>query len=162
MAFIKCPRCELNYMQDTEKYCSVCRREMHGEEVRDDLAGMCAECGEHPALPGEELCFYCYREIKRQEGIGEQTGDAVAVPDEMLDVTAASAMDEIVIELGEDDMPDAEFKAIGQELGMEDEEPAEESELVELQETELDELEDELEDDEGSSDEDDDEESDDD
>ncbi len=25
MGYIKCPRCELNYMPDTERYCSVCK-----------------------------------------------------------------------------------------------------------------------------------------
>ena len=28
MALRKCPRCELNYIKDDEKYCNVCRREM--------------------------------------------------------------------------------------------------------------------------------------
>ena len=30
MALRKCPRCELNYIKDDEKYCNVCRREMKG------------------------------------------------------------------------------------------------------------------------------------
>ena len=31
MGFIKCPRCELNYIQEDEQYCPVCKREMKGE-----------------------------------------------------------------------------------------------------------------------------------
>ena len=36
MGFKKCPRCELNYIRDTETYCKVCLREMRGEEPRED------------------------------------------------------------------------------------------------------------------------------
>ena len=36
MGLIKCPRCELNYMPDTERYCTVCKREMRGEEDEED------------------------------------------------------------------------------------------------------------------------------
>lgn len=121
MALVKCPRCELNYMQDTDKFCTICRREMHGEDVKDEMAGICSECGEHSSLPGEELCYYCYREIKRQEGITEAAGSVPVAPDEVLDVTAASAMDEIVIELeDDDDLPDDELKAMGKELTLDE------------------------------------------
>ena len=34
MGFKKCPRCELNYILDTEKYCKVCMRELRGEELK--------------------------------------------------------------------------------------------------------------------------------
>ena len=35
MGFIKCPRCELNYIREEEQYCSVCKREMKGEVAWD-------------------------------------------------------------------------------------------------------------------------------
>ena len=54
MGYIKCPRCELNYMLDTERYCSVCKREMRGEDEHEELE-LCSACGEHPVVPGEEL-----------------------------------------------------------------------------------------------------------
>lgn len=34
MALRKCPRCELNYIKDDEKYCNVYRREMKGRGQR--------------------------------------------------------------------------------------------------------------------------------
>ena len=43
MAFRKCPRCELNYITDDEKLCSVCRREVKGEHDRDTLSELCSE-----------------------------------------------------------------------------------------------------------------------
>ena len=47
MALRKCPRCELNYIKDDEKYCNVCRREMKGGDSEpEDSIVMCSECGE--------------------------------------------------------------------------------------------------------------------
>ena len=45
MAFRKCPRCELNYITDDEKLCSVCRREVKGEPDHNNVPELCAECG---------------------------------------------------------------------------------------------------------------------
>ena len=53
MALIKCPRCELNYIQDTEGYCKICKREMKGEVQREEIE-MCTICNEAPALPGKD------------------------------------------------------------------------------------------------------------
>ena len=36
MGFIKCPRCELNYIREEEQYCPVCKREMRGEEQDEE------------------------------------------------------------------------------------------------------------------------------
>ena len=37
MALVKCPRCELNYMNEGEKMCSVCRKELHGDSEQYDV-----------------------------------------------------------------------------------------------------------------------------
>ena len=37
MALVKCPRCELNYMNEGEKMCSVCRKELHGVSEQYDV-----------------------------------------------------------------------------------------------------------------------------
>ena len=58
MAIIKCPRCDINFIREEEGYCSICKREMRGEMPKDDAVEMCIECGEHPAVPGEELCAF--------------------------------------------------------------------------------------------------------
>ena len=54
MAFRKCPRCELNYITDGEKLCSVCRREVKGEPDHNNVPELCAECGERPVVPSSE------------------------------------------------------------------------------------------------------------
>ena len=75
MGFIKCPRCELNYIREEEQYCPVCKREMKraqargrhvDDETEEDEVIMCTECGEAPAVRGSELCSACLREQKRQ------------------------------------------------------------------------------------------------
>ena len=59
----KCPRCEINYLMDGEKICSVCRKSVHMEDEPDEIVEMCSECGEHPAMPGSELCAFCRKEL---------------------------------------------------------------------------------------------------
>ena len=51
MKLVKCPRCELNYITENEKYCKVCLREMKGEAPKDEVE-LCSVCNEAPALPG--------------------------------------------------------------------------------------------------------------
>ena len=42
MKLVKCPRCDLNYIREDEKYCKVCLREMKGEP---SLLGQCGRKG---------------------------------------------------------------------------------------------------------------------
>ena len=51
MKLVKCPRCELNYITENEKYCKVCLREMKGDAPKDEIE-LCSVCNEAPALPG--------------------------------------------------------------------------------------------------------------
>ena len=50
MMFAKCPRCDLNYITASERYCKVCMREMKGDGAQDEIE-MCSVCSENPALP---------------------------------------------------------------------------------------------------------------
>lgn len=47
MKLVKCPRCELNYITENEKYCKVCLREMKGESPKDEVE-LCSVCNEAP------------------------------------------------------------------------------------------------------------------
>ena len=69
MGLVKCPRCELNYMNDTDTMCSVCRREVRGESEQFEMIELCSECGENPVVPGQELCAYCLKEQARRNEI---------------------------------------------------------------------------------------------
>lgn len=67
MALRKCPRCELNYIKENEKYCAVCLREMNGQDDTPEAVDMCVECDENSAVPGSDLCVFCLREKQKQE-----------------------------------------------------------------------------------------------
>lgn len=65
----KCPRCELNYIEEDKDYCDVCLAEMQGgklkfadlDEEDDDIekTELCPVCGENYMRPGEKMCDEC-------------------------------------------------------------------------------------------------------
>ncbi|MGI6169000.1 MAG: hypothetical protein ACOYI4_04690 [Christensenellales bacterium] len=120
MALKKCPRCELNYIKETEKYCGVCLREMNNKDSAPELEDVCVECDENPVVPGGDLCVFCLRERRKQEKLErlkEKPLDesALTEPD-------VSEMDEIDIDMdGDGDIPPNELKVIDEELGVEEE-----------------------------------------
>lgn len=131
MGLEKCPRCELNYIRDGEKYCTVCRREMHGEEEKIEVE-VCSACGERRPVQGEELCIFCLREIHRQEGIANEEEAAEESP---INPLAVTEMDEIDIDVEEDEeIPSSELGEIDRELGGDDEEITESLEQLEEEE----------------------------
>jgi len=116
MILEKCPRCDLNYIMDGEKYCKVCQREMKGEPVKEELE-LCSVCNEAPALPGKDVCLFC---LKEMDGAAHDDEDSeVGTVDEShLGIEAVSTMDEIIPEINED-IPDREFGEIENELSLE-------------------------------------------
>ena len=100
MGLIKCPRCELNYMLDTDKMCSVCKREVRGESEQDEMLELCSECGENPVVPGQELCAYCLKELARRTD--ESTDDTVEPTAANIEIDSVSSMDEIELDIPED------------------------------------------------------------
>ena len=101
MSLIKCPRCELNYMLDTDKICSVCRREVRGESEQYEMVELCSECGENPVVPGQELCAYCLKELAQRENDAQDEEGAVA-ESANIGIDSVSTMDEIELDLGDD------------------------------------------------------------
>ena len=104
MAWVICPRCELNYIQEGEKMCDVCRKEVRGEQEVEELIEMCSECGEHPALPGSELCAFCLKEMNHHDtnSTDEDTG---MMPDEaaVVGIGSVTNMEEIELDIGDDE-----------------------------------------------------------
>ena len=78
--YIKCPRCELNYIDaEKQEYCDVCLKEMKGlptdadeiEEAEEDLpTELCPVCGENMMRAGEKMCEECR---KKEEYESEET-----------------------------------------------------------------------------------------
>lgn len=100
MALIKCPRCELNYIREGEKICSVCRREVRGETEQYDMIELCSECGEHPVVPGTELCAYCLKELSRRSA--EPADDSLERETATIGIDSVSTMDEIELDIDRD------------------------------------------------------------
>lgn len=118
MGLRKCPRCELNYIRDDEKYCNVCKREMKGEADAEETATLCIECGENPVVKGSDLCAICLREARRQEKLSPRLPDEIGAGD--LSLTSV-ALDEIEVPLPADgEIPESELDEIDKELGEDD------------------------------------------
>lgn len=118
MKLVKCPRCELNYITENEKYCKVCLREMKGESPKDEVE-LCSVCNEAPALPGRDVCLFCLKEmnggnVNRDENEAEEAVE----PSSLVSIDPVSTMDEIIPEIDED-IPSQEFGEIESELSLE-------------------------------------------
>ena len=116
MGFIKCPRCELNYIKEEEQYCSVCKREMKGE-VHEDPFELCSICNENPVMPGKDVCLVCYKEMNQQQGLRDDSADEQETPDVSLDMEDVTDMQEIELDTLGDDMPEE----IGEQISLEEE-----------------------------------------
>ena len=74
--YIKCPRCELNYIDaEKQEYCDPCLKEMKGirtdfdeiEEEEEVLTELCPVCGENMMRPGDKMCEECRRKAEIEE-----------------------------------------------------------------------------------------------
>ena len=105
MALVKCPRCELNYMNDTDEMCSVCRREVRGESEQYEMIELCSECGENPVVPGYELCASCLKDLQRRN-TPESTDDVIVHDENPIGIVdSVSNMDEIDLGGDLDEVP---------------------------------------------------------
>ena len=140
MGFIKCPRCELNYIEESEGFCKICKREMQGENNADDVE-LCTICNERPVLHGRDVCAVCLKEMNAANDEDDSELDRDDEPVETVDensigsIDPVSSMDEIMPDIS-DDIPEGEYSEIESELSLdamgdeenEDEEEEEESE----------------------------------
>lgn len=62
--YIRCPRCELNFIQRKDKYCSVCQAEMNADPSSYDELDMetCPICKTNFIRPDEIMCSQCAKE----------------------------------------------------------------------------------------------------
>ncbi len=113
MILVKCPRCELNYMNEGEDLCKICYREVHGAEPHEEPE-ICSECNVERAIPGKDLCIFCLKEKKKNRSLPHKVTDEEPVDIEMNDV---SGMEEIIPDLEEDD---PEYNELGDALSLEE------------------------------------------
>ena len=114
MTLTKCPRCELNYITDGEQYCKICRMEMKGEPVRDDIE-LCTMCGEHPVMPGKDVCIFCMKEMSGSESGDEDDDGIVVSEDTAIGIDPLSTMDEIIPESEDEENGTLSLEALSEE-----------------------------------------------
>lgn len=86
--YIKCPRCELNYIiEGKQEYCDVCIAEMKGSKLRfadledeeleevleDEAMEICPVCGVNKMPFGEKMCEACRKQSEYEDE--EQTDE---------------------------------------------------------------------------------------
>lgn len=120
MNLVKCPRCDLNYIREDEKYCKVCLQEMKGESRSEEIE-LCSICNEEPALPGKDVCLFCLREMNKSNSTDDSDSGSEAEnvdTSTIGDMDAVSGMDEIIPDVEEEETD--EYEEIDQELSLED------------------------------------------
>ncbi len=67
--YVRCPRCELNYIQKRDKFCSVCKAEMEAKKdyVDDIDLELCPICKTNYIQPDEIMCASCLKEHRTDE-----------------------------------------------------------------------------------------------
>ncbi|MBR1708732.1 MAG: hypothetical protein IJ719_07890 [Clostridia bacterium] len=118
MRFIKCPRCELNYIPEDEEYCPVCKREMKGER-HEELVELCSICNENPVMPGRDVCIECYKELTQQQANSRVGSVDDADEDETVDIGMEDVTD--IDEIDLDDIQDDVPPELSDPLSLEDE-----------------------------------------
>lgn len=111
-----CPRCEINYILDSDAYCEVCHNELKGlakyEEMEDeDDTDVCPRCGINFLNEGETICESCLAEIEEEkipkvDDVEVEKDDWDAAEDEaevLVDEDADESLEALVDEEWEDD-----------------------------------------------------------
>ena len=107
--YMKCPRCELNYIDaEKQEYCDVCLKEMKGirtdiDEIDDDAeveSELCPVCGENMIRPGEKMCEECRKKAEYEES--EPDPDEDDEWREYLDDDTDAELDSEMGEIGEE------------------------------------------------------------
>ena len=134
MNLIKCPRCDLNYIREDEKYCKVCLREMKGEKQQEEME-LCSICNEEPCLPGKDVCLFCLKEMNKSNNEEETEEETDPVDTNTIgDMDDVSGRDEIIPEVEEEES--SEYDESEQDLSLEDVREDEEREADDEEEEE--------------------------
>ncbi|MDR0854915.1 MAG: hypothetical protein LBN25_00935 [Christensenellaceae bacterium] len=129
--YIKCPRCDLNYIHPEDGYCPICKQEIAGNllsmlvenEVADD-AELCPRCGQNYLEEGQRYCETCQQELAALEEI---------VAPEPLEPSVEGKPEEVVLDA--DDIDDESLEDDSDELppGTDTIVDAEDAELAEIE-----------------------------
>ena len=74
-SYIRCPRCELNYILKKDKYCEVCKQELKIsksnslEETLEETSELCPICKTNYLNEDEVICASCAKEKALEDGM---------------------------------------------------------------------------------------------
>ena len=158
--YIRCPRCELNYILKKDKYCNVCKAEMKavgnmGTDEDMDLE-LCPICKTNYINADEDICPACAKEREEEEedAVPTSVWDTYTSPDDDEGYNDDEDSDMVSI-TGLDDNP---LDDDSLDLGLDDEDEQEDLDDESSEPDELDEDFDDIGDDEDADGDDDDEE----
>lgn len=163
--YIRCPRCELNYINKKDKLCKVCQAEIQTRGTNsafdsEDLElGICPICKTNYISEDEDMCALCLKEKEMEDSLAGHIDenenwrlyvdheDEETEEDEVGEMSSITDVD--------DDMLDDDFS-----IGMDDEEESFEEEMDDedlddfddFDDSDLDDLDDEDEDDDDEDD----------
>jgi len=111
MAIKKCEKCELNYVQEEEQFCKVCKNTLDGKKAEMKKVELCPSCGERIVAKGYELCKVCIADmLDTVETLEDENGDVLdqgLIPADM-EITEINLAEEAEEEENdeENDVPD--------------------------------------------------------
>lgn len=113
--YVLCPRCELNYIDESEEYCTVCKAELGlidssiliPEDDVDSSEKLCPICKVNYISEDEDMCFMCAKEREKQKT--EEAAESDDNWHEEFEETADDESDTLSLEsLGEEEFEDDE------------------------------------------------------
>ena len=131
--YVKCPRCELNYILKKDKYCEVCKKEMKAgaiddfeyDDFMDEEMELCPICKTNYLQDGETICSMCLEEnstSSKDEDVDWRTFVDKNDEDDDLDLLPVETDDEIDEELDsqfaedlDDEFSDEEDELLGED-----------------------------------------------
>ncbi len=119
--YIKCPRCDLNYIESTHKLCDVCKAELglkskivlYDDYSNEELLKLCPICKANYISYEEEMCDSCK---------GETTSEFVPEETDNDETWRGFLDDENDLDDEQDEIPLDEFKEFEEDLDEEDQE----------------------------------------
>lgn len=126
MKYVKCPRCELNFIiEGKQEYCDVCIAEMKGNklefadlddeeleaELESEAAELCPVCGVNNMRYGETMCEACKKQAEYEDEVSDDEEQDEEWKSYLSDDTEDLSLDEdeLAEELAEVEEEDEEY-----------------------------------------------------
>lgn len=116
--YMLCPRCELNYIPVTEKYCDVCKAELGLVEAsfllpdEEEVEGkLCPICNTNYCEEGEDMCIECKKDhVVKVKPIEDEAEDWVDDEDVVADIDAEIDVPLVVLDDEEETEEDLDLE----------------------------------------------------